>query len=128
MRIIVLKHRVPGNTRPLRLATPHSVLQDENSHLFHLYIREEHYGMIALTTAQIIAIVIFVVVMALIISEKVQRPTLAYRLQKKILEKSYGIMLICVKKETVSTRKTMKPTEINRLLGSICVRNECHLH
>ena len=53
------------------------MLQAENSHLFHLYIREEHYGLIALTTAQIIAIVIFVVVMALIISEKVHRTTAA---------------------------------------------------
>ena len=49
MRILVLKHRVPGNTRPLRLATPHSGVptpkKDPREKLRDLaYLRQEGNG------------------------------------------------------------------------------------
>jgi len=47
--------------------------------------------MIALTTAQIIAIVIFVVVMALIISEKVHRTTAALAAQSPLSCREYSL-------------------------------------
>ena len=46
---VVLKHRVPGNTRPLRLATPHSGVptpkKDPREKLRdHAYLRQEGNG------------------------------------------------------------------------------------